>query len=129
MVIYAPRPFHARRLNAAMLMTELMVAIAFLSIAILPLAVSFAREQRYLRDCYQRAVAMELVDGEMELLVAGEWRCYPNGRHVLTPNGSAAANLPPGTLQLSVNDRHLRLEWQPDARNRGGGVIREATRK
>ena len=56
-----------------MLMTELMVAIAFLSIAVLPLALSFAKEHQYLRSCYQRAVVMELVDGEMELLIAGEW--------------------------------------------------------
>ncbi len=129
MVTPAARLFRARGREAAMLMTELMVAIAFLGIAILPLAFSFAREHQYLRGCYQRAVAMELVDGEMEMLVAGEWQRYANGRHVLTPTGSAAAHLPPGTLQLTVNEKRLRLEWQPTARNRGGGVFREATRK
>ena len=129
MVIPADKSFRARRRQAAMLMTELMIAIAFLSIAVLPLALSFAKEHQYLRNCYQHAVAMELVDGEMELLVAGEWQHYPNGRHTLVPTGSAVTNLPPGTLQLTVNEKHLRLEWQPAARNQGGGVIREATRK
>ena len=112
-----------------MLMTELMVAIAFLSIAVLPLALSFAKEHQYLRSCYQRAVVMELVDGEMELLIAGEWQRYPNGQHVLTPTGSVVTNLPPGTLHLTVNEKQLRLEWQPAARHHGGSVIREATRK
>ncbi len=129
MVNSAAKLFRARRRQAAMLMTELMVAIAFLTIAVLPLALSFAKEHQYLRNCYQRAVAVELVDGEMELLVAGEWQRYPNGQHVLTPTGSAVINLPPGTLQLTVNEKHLRLEWQPAARNGGGSVIREATRK
>lgn len=129
MVIPAAKLFHARRCKAGMLMTELMVAIAFLSIAVLPLAFSFAKEHQYLRNCYQRAVAMELVDGEMELLVAGDWQRYPNGRHALAPAGSAVTNLPPGTLQLTVNEKHLRLEWLPAARNQGGSVIREATRK
>ena len=129
MVISAARLFRARRRETAMLMTELMVAIAFLTIAVLPLALSFAKEHQYLRNCYQHAVAMELVDGEMELLVAGEWQRYPNGQHVLTPTGSAFTNLPPGTLQLTVKEKHLRLEWQPAVRNGGGNVIREVTRK
>lgn len=130
MVTPAAKSFRTRRRRqAAMLMTELMVAIAFLSIAVLPLALSFAKEHQYLRNCYQHAVAMELVDGEMELLVAGEWQRYPNGQHVLTPTGAAVANLPPGTLELTVNEQHLRLVWHPAARKGGGSVIREATRK
>ena len=128
MVIPAARLIRARRREAAMLMTELMVAIAFLTIAVLPLALSFAKEHQYLRNCYQHAVAMELVDGEMELLVAGEWQRYPDGRHTLIPTGSAVTNLPPGTLALTVTAKHLRLEWLPAARNQGGGVIREANR-
>lgn len=129
MVIPAENHFRAHRRKAAMLMTELMVAIAFLSIAVLPLALSFAKEHQYLRNCYQRAVAVEMVDGEMELLVAGEWQSYPNGRHVLTPTGSAVTNLPPGTLELTVVGKRLRLEWRPTGRHQGGGVIREVTRK
>jgi hypothetical protein len=129
MVIPTVKSFPTRRREVAMLMTELMVAIAFLSIAVLPLAFSFAKEHQYLRNCYQRAVAMELVDGEMELLVAGEWRQYPNGQHVLKPTDTAVVNLPPGKLQLTVKEKHLRLEWQPAARNGGGNVIREADRK
>lgn len=129
MVIPAAKFLRAPRHEAAMLMTELMIAIAFLSIAVLPLAFSFAKEHQYLRNCYQHAVAMELMDGEMELLVAGEWQRYPNGRHTLSPTGWVVTNLPPGTLKLTVNEKHLRLEWQPAARHGGGSVIREATHK
>ena len=129
MVIPPDNFFRAHSRKAAMLMTELMVAIAFLSVAVLPLALSFAKEHQYLRNYYQRAVAVEMVDGEMELLVAGEWQGYPNGRHVLTPTGSAVTNLPPGTLELTVNEKRLRLEWRPNERNQGSSVIREGTHK
>ena len=74
------RPACAR--ETAALMTELMVGIAILGIAVFPLAYSFAREHQYLRGCYQRAVAMEIVDGEMEILLAGEWRAFTNGVHI-----------------------------------------------
>ena len=50
MVIPAARLCRARRREAAILMTELMVAIAFLTIAVLPLALSFAKEHQYLRN-------------------------------------------------------------------------------
>ncbi len=67
----------------AFLMTEMLVALAILLGALLPLAYSLVSEKRLARAAYQRAVAMELVDGEMEVLVAGEWRAMPVGVHEL----------------------------------------------
>jgi hypothetical protein len=116
-----------RRHETAALMTELMVAIGFLCIAVIPLGYSFTKEHKYLITCYQRSVAMELVDGEMELLLAGEWRAYTNGVHALTPRAAAAKNLPPGTLQFTLADQRLKVEWLPEDKNQGGPVIREAT--
>ncbi|MDB6112006.1 MAG: hypothetical protein JWR69_3756, partial [Pedosphaera sp.] len=52
------------------LSTELIVAMAILVIAAMPLALSFAQEGKVLRQSYQKAAAMELVDGEMEILLA-----------------------------------------------------------
>lgn len=109
------------------LMTELMIGLAILGIAVFPLAFSFAKEHQYLRTCYQRAVAMEIVDGEMEVLLAGEWQSFTNGVHTLAPRAQSATNLPPGTLQLTRADKHLRLEWLPATRDQGGKVVREAT--
>ena len=118
-----------RTRQAAGLMTELMIGIAILGIAVFPLAYSFAKEHQYLRSCYQRAVAMEIVDGEMELLLAGEWHAFTNGVHTLTSSAQSATNLPPGRLQLTVSGRNLRLEWLPTGKDQGGKVIREATAK
>lgn len=121
------RMFRARRRETGALMTELMIGIAILGIAVFPLAYSFAKEHQYLRACYQRAVALEIVDGEMEVLLAGEWRSFTNGVHTLTPNCQSATNLPPGLLQLTVSGKQLQLEWLPENRNQGGKVVRETT--
>ena len=112
--------------EAGALMTELMVGMAILGIAIFPLAFSFAKEHQYLRTCYQRAVTMEIVDGEMEVLLAGEWHSFTNGVHTITPRAQSATKLPPGTLQLTVGDKHLRLVWSPSGKDQGGKVVREA---
>jgi hypothetical protein len=107
-------------------MTELMVGIAILAIAIFPLAYSFAKEHQYLRSCYQRAVAIEIVDGEMEVLLAGEWHAFTNGVHALTPQAHSASNLPPGKLELTLTGNHLRVEWLPADKDQGGKAVREA---
>jgi hypothetical protein len=116
-----------RARQAALLMTELMIGIAIVGIAVFPLAYSFAKEHQYLRACYQRAVAMEMVDGEMEVLLAGEGHGYTDGVHTLTPRAQSAVNLPPGILQLTVTGKTLRLEWLPSMQDQGGKVVREAT--
>ncbi len=113
--------------EAGALMTELMIGLAILGIAVFPLAYSFTKEHQYLRGCYQRAVAMEIVDGEMEVLLAGEWRSFTNGVHTLTTDARSATNLPPGTLQLTVAGKALRVEWLPAETGQGGKIVREAT--
>ena len=124
------RTQHPRRANErGALMTEMVVAMAFLMVAMLPLAFSFAKEQRYLRSCYQRAVAVEIVDGEMEVLVAGEWRAFKNGVQEYFPRGGAMKNLPAGKFELTKTGRQLRLAWLPAAKDHGGNVVREATLK
>ena len=111
------------------LMTEMVVAMAFLMVAMLPLAFSFAKEQHYLRSCYERAIAVEIVDGEMEVLLAGEWRAFKNGVQEYVPRGGARQNLPPGKFQLTLTGQQLRLEWSPAAKDHGGKVVREAVAK
>jgi hypothetical protein len=110
-------------------MTEMMVAIALLVGTLLPIAYSVASERRQARFSYQRAVAMEIVDGEMEILVAGGWRAFAPGRHALPVNAAAATNLPPGQLLLTVETNRVRLEWQPGVKHMGGPVAREAVVK
>ena len=108
---------------------DLVVAMAILAIAIVPLGFSFARERQVLKIEYQHSVANEIVDGEMEILVAGDWKNFPDGAQAYTVRANAAASLPPGHFQLTKTGNHLRLEWMPDKRKGVGAVVREITVK
>lgn len=110
-------------------MVELLVAIALLAGAVLPLAYSIASEKRYARALYQRAVAMEIVDGELEALAAGEWRAFTNGVQPYPVRAAALTNLPPGTFLLTLTDKNVRLEWRPAIKHHGGAVVREVKLK
>ncbi len=124
----AHRVTHPAR-SRGLLMTEVMIGLAIIGLAIFPLAYSFAQESKYLRRCYERAVAMEIVDGEMEILRAGGWRSLTNGVHLLKTTARSATNLPPGELRLTLTDKHARLEWLPASSSPGNPVVREATLK
>ena len=124
------QPFYGRlHARCGMLMVDLFVAMAIFALAIMPLAFSYVRETRLLRAEYFRGVAMEIVDGEMEILVAGEWRNLPDGLQPYAVHAGAAANLPPGRFQLTKTGNHLRLEWASDRRQGIGTVVREVTFK
>jgi hypothetical protein len=110
-------------------MVDAVVAMAILSLAIVPLGFSFARERQVLKIEYQRSVANEIVDGEMEILVAGDWKNFPDGVQSYTVRAKAAASLPPGHFQLTKTGNHLRLEWKPEERQGVGAVVREVTVK
>lgn len=109
-----------------LLMTELMIAMAILLVAIIPVGYSFVSEQKLARASYVRAVAMEIVDGELEVLAAGEWRRQPEGRQPFAVRANSALNLPKGGFVLTRKSDYLRLEWIPEVRDRGGSVRREA---
>jgi type II secretory pathway pseudopilin PulG len=111
------------------LIVELLVAIAILSSVALPIAYSIGSERRFARSMYQRAVAMELVDGEMEALAAGEWRHFKSGAHNYIIKSSALTNLPPGAFVLTVRPERIRLEWRPAQKQHGGPVFREVAIK
>jgi hypothetical protein len=111
------------------LMAELMVAIAILMAVMLPVAYSFDAEKRLARTYYTHAVAMEIVDGEMEVLLAGEWRAFTPGVHPYPVRAGALTNLPPGQFTLTLQTNKVRLEWQPALKHYGGPVAREAILK
>lgn len=104
---------------------DLVVAVAILGLAIIPVGFSYAHEQKALRADYYQAVANEVVDGEMEILAAGHWKQLPDGAHVYAVHSRAAKNLPAGHFELSKSGNHLRLEWSPNAREGVGAVVRE----
>ncbi len=117
------------RSHRGSLMIELLVAMALLTGALLPIAYSIASEKRLARSVYQRAVAMEIVDGETEVLAAGAWRQYTNGVFPYEVHALAATNLPPGQFVLTVDSGRLRLEWRPEVKHQGGPVVREVILK
>jgi hypothetical protein len=116
------------RRESGTLMVELVVAIAIMALAMMPLAYSFAQEHRLQRSSYQRAVAMELLDGEMEVLLAGEWRAFKEGTQPYSFRADSAKNLPPGSAQLTIQGNHVRLEWRPELKT-AATIRREADAK
>jgi hypothetical protein len=109
------------------LTTELVVAMAILVLAGMPLALSFAQEGKVLRQSYQKAAAMELIDGEMEILLAGEWRAFKEGSQAYELHGDSARNLSPGKAVLTIKAKHVRLEWLPEKGELASAVMREGT--
>ncbi len=111
------------------LQVDLMVGLAILAIAILPLGYSFVRQRQVLRIEYCRGVADEIVDGEMEILAAGAAKNLPDGSQRYAVRAEAAGQLPPGHFQFTKTGNHLRLEWQPDRPRGLAAIVREANLK
>jgi hypothetical protein len=126
MVISLP---NKRLRQSGSLMAEMIVAVAILMAVIVPVAYSFDAEKRAARATYNHAIAMEIVDGEMEVLLAGEWRAFTPGTHPYPVQAAALTNLPPGDFVLTLATNRVRLEWKPSMTRRGGSVVREATLK
>lgn len=119
-------PQHRRR---GMLTTDMIVAMGLLLVGLIPLSHSFFGEQKLCRVYYFRALASQIVDGEMEVLAAGEWRHALEGTHPYEVRSAAATNLPPGRFTLQRQGAQLRLEWAPERKNSGARVLREAVGK
>jgi hypothetical protein len=111
-----------------MLTTELVIGMAILVMVVLPLGYSLINDARALRANYEHSVAMEIVDGEMEILAAGQWRSVPEGTNTYAIHAAAAASLPSGQFRLTRKGNYLRLEWKADP-PRFGNVMREVTVK
>jgi hypothetical protein len=129
MNILATRKPAQRPRERGALMTDLLVGLAIFALALLPLGTSFAREMQLVRASYWRAAAMEIVDGEMEILAAGEGRAFADGQSAYGVRSPTASNLPPGRFQLTKSGKRLRLEWLPTQRRGVGTVVREVTVK
>lgn len=97
---------------------ELVAAIGVLLIAMIPMAYSVMQEVKLARRCYHEAVAMQLLDGEMEVLAAGNWKAFSEGEHILRVTAPAAANLPPGNFIVIRGSGKIRVEWRPEKRGR-----------
>lgn len=108
------------------LLAEMTFGLSIVALVLIPLSLSFRTDALLARSLYHRAAAMEVVDGEIELLAAGEWRTYGPGTHDFRPRANVATNLPPGRFTLSVSNTVLTLNWSPTGHHAGGPVTREA---
>jgi hypothetical protein len=113
------------RRRQAYLEVDLMVALAILALAVLPMGYSITQERKLARAYYFRAVAMEIVDGEMEVLRAGAWRQFKEGAQPYEPRAESAAQLPPGRFTLTVTGEQLRLAWHAEGKGARSAVVRE----
>jgi hypothetical protein len=111
------------------LIFEVLMAMTIVIIAVIPLSYTLTSDARLFRVTYQGAVAMEIVDGEIEILAAGGWRDIPEGSRPYTVHANAAGNLPPGQFVLTRAGNHLRLEWSPAKKSGIGPIVREVTVK
>jgi hypothetical protein len=126
MVIRFP---NQRRRQSGALMTEVLIGLVILAVAVIPLSLSFMSNQMTLRRLYHKAVAMEVVDGEMEILAAGEWHSFRDGAQPYPLDTNRVRNLPPGAATLTIAGNHLRLEWKPADGRLGHPIVREANGK
>ena len=126
MVIHPDKKLSRQR---GALTTELLIACAILATAVLPMAFSVSQDGKLLRAHYNHAVAMQIVDGEMEILAAGEWRGFREGEQPYSVRAESAKNLPAGRFMLTRRGDQLRLEWLPDKPRHGAKVVREARGK
>ncbi len=111
------------------LIFEVIMAMTIILIAALPIGFALSSDARLFRATYQRAVAMEIVDGEIEILAAGAWRDLPEGSQPYAVHANAAANLPPGRFLVTRTGNHFRLEWSAEKKSGVGAIIREVTVK
>ena len=101
-----------QRERGAALLVELIVAMVILTTALMPIALSIMKDQRASRNYYFKAIAMEIVDGEMEVLRSGYWKEFQQGAQPYPTTAEAAQNLPEGDFILTLKGKLIRLEWK-----------------
>jgi len=116
-------PRRKRRQEMGMLMAELFAALAIFSLLVLTIAAPLSMDQSMVRQAMHRAIAMQIVDGEMEVLAAGAWRSYEEGERDFLVTCKAVESLPKGKFVLTVNGQKLRLQWREFVKD-GREVVR-----
>ena len=119
------RSQNCRARARGVLCAEMVISMGILAAVLIPLACQLERDVRLCKAYYQDAVAMEIVDGEMEILAAGEWQAFPKGAQPYPVQAHAATNLPPGRFLLTVSEQKVRLEWKPAQAHGARPVARE----
>jgi hypothetical protein len=104
---------------------DLFLAMAVFLVGFFGVAYLASREMKLARAYYYDAIAMSLVDGELEVLAAGAWRSLPEGESTYSSKAPATRSLPPGRFLATRTPEVIRLEWLPAGKGRGRHIIRE----
>src|SRR5438874_2025917 len=91
------------------LLIELILGLTIAGFVLIPMGFSIRSETKLTRSYYYHATAMEIVDGEMEVLLAGEWKKYQQGVQPFRVHAQAAKSLPQGNFILSLQNKKIRL--------------------
>jgi len=106
-----------------------MVAIAILMLVFIPLTVTSSSKLDLARRHHVEAVVLQLIDGEIDVILAGEREKYNFGEHRITPAGEAAEDLPKGDFILTLKKNQLSLVWIPVKPAKWGRIERKVNLK
>ena len=115
--------------HLAFVQLDVMVAIVILMLVFIPLTVTSSRKLDLARRHHVEAVVLQLIDGEIDVLLAGEHKKYNFGEHRITPAGEAAEDLPKGDFILTLKKKQLSLVWIPVKQAKWGRIDREVNLK
>ena len=113
----------------AFIQLDLMLAVSILMLLFIPFGVTSSGKLDLARRQHFEAVALQMIDGELDVLLAGERQKYPLGEHKITPPGAAVKTLPVGEYILVVKENQLSIAWVPEKEAKWGRVEREVTLK
>jgi len=113
----------------AFIQLDVVLAVSILILLFIPFGVTSSGKLDLARRQHFEAVALQMIDGELDVLLAGERQKYPLGEHKITPPGEAVKTLPVGEFILIVKEKQLSLAWVPEKGAKWGRVEREVTLK
>lgn len=110
------------RPQAGSFVIDATVAMTLLVLVVIPFALGYINSEKQMRQAYHRAVALEVVDAEAEILAAGLLRQFPEGESNYPVQRGAAMHLPPGSFRLERTGTRGTLEWRAQKSMPGGSV-------
>ena len=124
-MILRPTPRAAKRL--AFVQLDVALAVSILLLVFIPFSVTSSSKLDLARR--QHFVALQMIDGELDVLMAGERQKFSPGEHKITPPGEAVKTLPVGEFILTVEEKQLTVAWVPEKEAKWGRVEREVILK
>jgi hypothetical protein len=109
------KTYRANR-SLGFLTTDAVVGLAIVCLVLIPLTMTLLPQQRVAKTYYERAVLLEILDGELEVLQAGAWRELNRGREVYQVRAEAERSLPNGSFTVELTESRIRLEWRAASR-------------